>query len=183
MDHREIAGRRIELVQGDITAQRVDVIVTAANAGLRGGGGVDGAVHRAAGPRLLAACREIGGCETGTAVITPAFDLGAHGVRHVIHAVGPIWQGGETDEEALLVGAYFRSLGLATENGCTSIAFPSISTGVYGFPIDLAAPIAIETAAAFVDSEAGSLQCITFVLFDAGTYGVFARALAASADP
>lgn len=178
MDHREIAGRRIELVQGDITEQRVDAIVTAANAGLRGGGGVDGAVHRAAGPSLLAACREIGGCETGAAVITPAFDLEVQGVRHVIHAVGPVWQGGDMDEEALLVGAYFRSLGLAVDNDCASIAFPSISTGVYGFPIEIAAPIAIEVAAAFLGGEAGSLRCITFILFDAGTYSAFAQALA-----
>ena len=180
MDHRQIAGRRIELIQGDITDQRVDGIVTAANAGLRGGGGVDGAVHRAAGPRLLAACRDIGGCETGAAVITPAFDLEVNGVRRVLHAVGPVWQGGEMDEEALLVGAYFRSLALAAENDCASIAFPSISTGVYGFPIDLAAPIAIETAAAFLGGEPGPLQRVVFVLFDAGTYGAFAQALAAS---
>ncbi len=167
----------IVLVQGDITRQQVDVIVTAANAGLRGGGGVDAAVHGAAGPELLQACRAIGGCPTGSAVITPAFNLRSNGVRHVVHAVGPIWHGGGEGEEDDLRGAYRRSLELADENGLTSIAFPSISTGVYGFPIDRAAPIAVDTARAFLEAGPSSVARVVFVLFDAGAYGVFLSAV------
>jgi O-acetyl-ADP-ribose deacetylase (regulator of RNase III) len=174
-----IGARTIRLVQGDITEQRVDAIVTAANAGLRGGGGVDGAVHRAAGRGLLAACREIGGCPTGSAVITPSFDLAGQGVENVIHAVGPIFGDSDADDQ-LLAGAYRRSLELAAENGLASIAFPSISTGVYGFPIERAAPIAVDTARTFLAENPGSVATVVFVLFDAGTYEQFERALAAS---
>jgi O-acetyl-ADP-ribose deacetylase (regulator of RNase III) len=131
----------IELVVGDITTLKVDAIVTAANAALSGGGGVDGAVHRAAGPRLLEACRKLGRCPTGAAANTPAFDLPA---RFVIHAVGPVWQGGDAHEDESLRSAYEQSLALATDNGCASIAFPAISTGVYRFPKDRAAKIAVD---------------------------------------
>ncbi|MEW6777571.1 MAG: O-acetyl-ADP-ribose deacetylase [Bdellovibrionota bacterium] len=174
---RTIAKARVALVQGDITKHRADALVTAANAGLRGGGGVDGAIHRAAGPRLLDACRKIGGCETGSAVLTPAFDLEKRGVKYVIHAVGPIWGGGTQGESDLLHGAYLSSLELAAEAACRSIAFPSISTGVYGFPVAKAAPLAIETVGAFLRGDAGSLEVVTFCLFDGTTYEHFEAAL------
>ena len=132
---------RIEVVRGDITGLEVDALVTAANDGLRGGGGVDGAVHRAAGPRLLEACRAIGGCPTGTAVVTPAFDLEPR-VRWVVHAVGPIWSGSPDDPD-LLTSAYRDSLRCADEVGARSIAFPAISTGVYGYPADEAATVSV----------------------------------------
>jgi O-acetyl-ADP-ribose deacetylase len=132
---------RIEVVVADITRLELDAVVTAANSGLRGGGGVDGAVHRAAGPRLLAACRELGGCPTGSAVVTPAFDLEPR-VRWVVHAVGPVWSGSSQDAE-LLAGAYTDSLTRADEVGAASIAFPSISTGVYGYPEDEAAQVSV----------------------------------------
>ena len=176
---RRFGSGTVELVQGDITRMRVDAIVTAANAGLRGGGGVDGAVHRAAGPELLAACRAIGGCPTGSAVITASFDLAARGVRHVIHAVGPIWQGGAAGEDDALRGAYQRSLELARESGLGSIALPSVSTGVYGFPIERAAPIATSTAATFLQANPGTVARIVFALFEAGTHQAFEAALLA----
>lgn len=162
----------IAFVQGDITRFRADAIVTAANEELRGGGGVDGAVHRAAGPELLKAIRAIGGCPTGSAVITPAFDLSTNGVKHVIHAVGPIWYGGGRGEERLLRGAYEKSLELAAGAGDRSIALPSISTGAYGFPLEKAAPIAVAAASSF----AGPLDSITFVLFDARALAAFEEA-------
>jgi len=133
---------RIRVVVDDITRLDVDAVVTAANSRLAGGGGVDGAIHRAAGPQLLAACRELGGCPTGEARITPGFDLPA---RWVIHAVGPVWHGGERDEDALLAGAYRSSLALAREQECREIAFPAISCGVYGFPPERAARHSVET--------------------------------------
>jgi O-acetyl-ADP-ribose deacetylase len=133
---------RIEILQADITTLDVDAIVNAANRTLLGGGGVDGAIHRAAGPELMAACRPLGGCETGEAKITPGFRLKA---RHVIHTVGPIWEGGGADEERLLASAYANSLALARTHGLRTIAFPAISTGVYGFPADRAAEIAVGT--------------------------------------
>ncbi len=176
---RAVGKGHISLVQGDITRQRADAIVTAANASLRGGGGVDGAVHRAVGPELLAACREIGGCPTGSAVRTPAFGLARRGVRHVIHAVGPRWRDGAQGEPDLLRGAYRRSLEIADQAGCASIAFPSISTGVYGYPVDQAAPLALETARAFLGGPARGLRRVAFILFDADTFGHFQRALAA----
>ena len=165
----------LELTQGDIAAQDTDAIVTAANKELAGGGGVDGVIHRAAGPELLRAIRAIGGTPTGTAVITPAFGLSARGVQYVIHAVGPIWRGGGQGEADLLAGAYRRSLELAAEHGCRSVAFPAISTGVYGYPLDRAAEVALATAQAFL-TDHPDLH-VRFVLFDGGSLNVFRRAL------
>lgn len=144
-----IAGR-ILVVEGDITALDVDAIVNAANASLLGGGGVDGAIHRAAGPGLLAECRTLGGCATGEAKITSGHGLKA---RHVIHTVGPIWAGGTADEDRLLASCYIESLALATAHGAGSIAFPAISTGVYGFPAGRAARIAARTIAEWLSRE------------------------------
>lgn len=167
----------IRLLQADITTLEVDAIVTAANSGLRGGGGVDGAVHRAAGPELLQACRMAGGCPTGSAVITGSFNLARRGVRHVIHAVGPIWRGGRQRERKLLAGAYQASLELAERNECRSLAFPSISTGVYGFPLEQAAPIALGTCRKFLDTGPVNLRLVVFALFDEQTLSVFSKAL------
>jgi O-acetyl-ADP-ribose deacetylase (regulator of RNase III) len=138
----EAQGTRLEIVIGDITRLAVDAIVNAANTSLLGGGGVDGAIHRAAGPDLLAECRAIGGCATGEAKITRGYRLPA---RHVIHAVGPVWHGGASREDALLAGCYRNSLALARANQLQSIAFPAISTGVYRFPAERAAKIAVST--------------------------------------
>src|SRR5438105_1272776 len=129
----EVGPARLDVVVGDITTLPVDAIVNAANRSLLGGGGVDGAIHRAAGPRLLVATRQLGGCPTGEARITPGFDLPA---KWVIHAVGPVWHGGGADEDELLASCYRHSLALAREHGITTIAFPAISTGAYGFPVE-----------------------------------------------
>jgi len=152
----------IQLIQGDITTILVDAIVNAANQTLLGGGGVDGAIHRAAGPELLEACRLLKGCETGQAKITLGFQLPA---RHVIHTVGPVWRGGKQSEPELLQSCYSNSLELALTHGLRSIAFPNISTGVYRFPKDLAAEIATSTVVQFLE-EKGALMEVSFVVFD-----------------
>lgn len=155
-------GPDITLYRGDITKLEVDAIVNAANRTLLGGGGVDGAIHRAAGPDLLEACRPLNGCDTGDAKITPGFLLPA---AFVIHTVGPVWGGGNKGEEELLASCYARSLELAIEKGLTSIAFPNISTGVYGFPKEKAAEIAITTIKEFLDNHKSGIK-VTFALFD-----------------
>ena len=166
----------VSVVQGDITEQRVDAIVNAANSSLLGGGGVDGAIHRAAGPALLDACRALGGCPAGEARITPGFALPA---RWVIHAVGPIWRGGGEGEDDLLANAYRSSLALARGHGAASVAFPAISTGAYGFPHERAASIAVREALAA--AEAGPPpERIVLVCFDAASRAIHERALAAA---
>jgi O-acetyl-ADP-ribose deacetylase (regulator of RNase III) len=165
---------RIEAAQGDITALEIDAIVNAANSSLEGGGGVDGAIHRAAGPELLAECRLIGGCPTGEARITKAYRLKA---RHVIHTVGPIWRGGEAQEEMLLGQCYRTSLALAAAHGVRSIAFPAISTGVFGFPKPRAAQIAVTETRRFVAAEP-TLERVLFVCFDAESLSHYHTALA-----
>lgn len=151
----------IRLWKGDITTLQVDAIVNAANNALMGGGGVDGAIHRAAGPELKAACKLLHGCETGDAKITKGFNLPA---KHVIHAVGPVWYGGMKNEAQLLRGCYQRSLELVAEHGLKSIAFPSISTGAYRYPFDQASTIAIDTICGFMQAP-GSLEEVTLVSF------------------
>ena len=171
---KKLGARSIKLVQGDITHQEVDVIANAANSALSGGGGVDGAIHRAAGPQLLAACRKLGRrCPTGSAVLTPAFDLKA---KYVAHAVGPVWSGGENGEPELLRRAYQTCLDLAKEAACQSIAFPSISTGIYGFPENKAAPIALQVVKEHLLGET-TIDQVVFVLFSNGTFKVFEKAL------
>ena len=162
---------RLEIVLGDITQQPVDAIVNAANRSLLGGGGVDGAIHRAAGPELLAECRTLGGCPTGEARITSGYRLPA---RYVIHTVGPVWQGGERGEPERLARCYRNSLALAREHGLTRIAFPSISTGAYGYPMPLAARIALREIDSFLASDTQIVQVLV-VCFDS-------RALEAHAE-
>jgi O-acetyl-ADP-ribose deacetylase (regulator of RNase III) len=163
----------IELQQGDITRVAVDAIVNAANSRLAGGGGVDGAIHRAGGPEIMAACRALGSCPTGGAVITTAGSLNA---RYVIHAVGPVYRNGTHGEPELLANAYRACLQLACSHGVTSMAFPSISTGVYGYPIEKAAPIALGTVLRHLQ-EPSSLELVVFVLFSRADYDVYAQTL------
>jgi O-acetyl-ADP-ribose deacetylase len=178
-DTLEIGSRRIELAQGDITQQHVDAIANAANSALAGGGGVDGAIHRAAGPQLMAELRRryANGTPTGTAVATDAYRLPA---RWVFHAVGPIWRGGGHGEEQALARAYRSCLRLADEHGARSIAFPAISLGVYGYPQADGARVALRTVGEHLRGET-SLELARFVLFSADTYRVFAEALGAAA--
>jgi O-acetyl-ADP-ribose deacetylase (regulator of RNase III) len=164
---------RIELTEGDITRLAVDAIVNAANSSLLGGGGVDGAIHRAAGPELLAECRQLGGCPTGEARLTRGYKLPA---RHVIHTVGPVWRGGGAGEDELLAGCYRNSLALAVAHALRSIAFPAISTGVYGFPRPRAAAIAIAETRRFLAADK-DLERVIFVCFDAETLALYRGAL------
>ncbi len=171
----EINGQTLELHQGDVTLDPVDAIVNAANSRLAGGGGVDGAIHRRGGPAIMAEtdAKYPDGCPTGSAVISGG---GALPAKHVIHAVGPVYSGGQRGEAESLAGAYRCCLELAVQNDCRSIAFPSLSTGAYRYPIDQAARIALSTAIAFLQ-ENGRPELVRFVLFDAGAYGAFAAAL------
>lgn len=171
----QINGQTVQLHQGDIALEEVDAIVNAANSRLAGGGGVDGAIHRRGGPTIMQETRKKyrDGCPTGSAVITGGGNLTA---QYVIHAVGPVWGGGTRGEAALLAGAYRRSLELAVENDCQSIAFPALSAGAYRYPIDQAARVGLSTAIAFL-REHGRPGLVRFVLFDAGAYAAFAAAL------
>lgn len=164
---------RIEIIQGDITKQSPDAIVNAANCSLLGGGGVDGAIHRAAGPELLEECRTLGGCKTGQAKITKGYRLPA---KFVIHTPGPVWHGGKQNEEALLDSCYVSCLTLASENGCKTVDFPSISTGVYHFPLDKAAKIAISAIAGYM-SRHPEIERVRMVCFDARTKEYYENAL------
>lgn len=164
---------RIAIVRGDITALDVDAIVNAANTGLLGGGGVDGAIHRAAGPELLNACRALGSCPTGEVRVTPGFRLNA---KHVIHAVGPIWHGGRAGEPQLLASAYRAALHAADEVGARSVAFPAISTGVYGYPLEAATDIAVHTVRAFLREHA-TPERVIFCCFNDAAEAAYRRAL------
>ena len=169
---RQFQGRTIELVRADITTLHVDAIVNAANAALAGGGGVDGAIHRAGGPSIMAQCREIGGCPPGSAVITGAGTLRA---RHVIHAVAPIYNA-DPNHATTLMRAYVSALGLAAQHGLKTIAFPSLGTGAYGYPVDRAAAIAVSTVRAHL-VRATSLERVTFALFSDADLAKYATAL------
>jgi len=168
---------KLIVIQGDITQQSCDAIVNAANSALMGGGGVDGAIHRAGGPTILEECKKIvaqqGRLPTGKAVATTGGNLKA---KRVIHTVGPVWRGGDHEEPGLLASAYRESLSLAVREGLSSIAFPSLSTGAYGYPVDAAAGVALRECVEFLKRE-DSLKEVVFVLFDARTYEIFARTL------
>ena len=169
--------KRVELKIGDITQERVDAIVNAANSRLLGGGGVDGAIHRAAGPELLEACRKVGGCPTGEARLTGGFGLPA---RYVIHTVGPIWNGGGDGEPEQLASCYRNCFRIAEEEAMRSIAFPAISTGVYGYPIDQAAKVAVASAKSYLGGG-GRLERIVFVCFDQANHEAYSSAIADAA--
>jgi len=164
---------QINLIQGDITQLEVDAIVNAANTSLLDGGGVDGAIHRAAGKQLLEECRTLNGCPTGNAKITKGYKLTA---KYIIHTVGPVWNGGKYNERELLAGCYKNSLQLAMENNCRTIAFPSISTGVYRFPKDLAAQIAIGTVKSFIEKNT-IIEKVIFVCFDKENFEIYNKLL------
>lgn len=166
---------RLQTVLGDITKQSVDAIVNAANCSLLGGGGVDGAIHRAAGPELLAECRTLHGCETGQAKITKGYRLPT---KHVIHTPGPVWHGGNNGEAELLASCYRSCLTLASENGCKTVDFPSISTGVYHFPLDKAAAIASKTIKEYLDAHP-EIERVRMVCFDERTKAAYDSAIAA----
>jgi O-acetyl-ADP-ribose deacetylase (regulator of RNase III) len=164
---------RVDLFRGDITKLKVDAIVNAANSTLRGGGGVDGAIHRAAGKELLEECKTLDGCKTGEAKITKGYNLPA---KNVIHTVGPVWNGGDHNEYELLARCYRNSLNLALENGIKSIAFPAISTGVYSFPLERAAKLAIDEVTKFLN-DVDKIEKVIFVAFDDSTYNCYEEKL------
>lgn len=174
----DINDRIVELVLGDITGQETDAIVNAANSCLRGGGGVDGAIHQAGGSEIMAECRDLGGCPTGSACLTTGGKLKA---RYVIHAVGPIWRGGSSGEPELLAGAYQRSLEIAEELGLESTSFPSISTGAYRYPLAAAADIALDTVINFL-GHGISLKKVAFVLFNEVTFKAYQLSLDLRSD-
>jgi O-acetyl-ADP-ribose deacetylase len=163
----------IETALGDITEERVDAIVNAANSSLLGGGGVDGAIHRAAGPELLAECRLLGGCDAGQAKATFGYCLAA---RHVIHTVGPVWRGGDEGEPDTLAACHRNAVALAAELGCRTVAFPAISTGVYGYPVELAAEVAVTTTAEALAAQ-DTVELVRFVLFDERMLAAFDAAM------
>lgn len=179
---RQINDTWLKLIQGDITKQQVDAIANAANSTLLGGGGVDGAIHRAGGPAILDECKQIrarqGGCSTGEAVITTGGNLPA---KHVIHTVGPVWHGGNSDEPTLLANCYRNSLALAVDNDIRTLAFPSISTGVYSYPVDKAAHVALDAVIDFLERDA-TLDEVWFVLFDGTAYRAYEDALTEMTD-
>ncbi len=164
---------KIEIIKGDITKLKVDAIVNAANSTLLGGGGVDGAIHRAAGPELLEECKTLGGCKTGEAKITKGYNLLA---KFVIHTVGPVWYGGNNNEDELLANCYRNSLKLAVENNIKTIAFPAISTGIYHFPLERATRIAVKEVKDFLD-KTDSIEKIYFVCFDEQTHSIYKNVL------
>jgi O-acetyl-ADP-ribose deacetylase len=174
MASREVAGARIELVLGDITQQATDAVVNAANTTLLGGGGVDGAFHRAGGPRILAECRTLGGCPTGDARLTTGGRLPA---KFVVHTVGPVYRDGRHGEPELLASAYRRSLEVAADHGLRSVAFPSISTGAYRYPIEEAAGVAVRSVAGFLEERPGVLDLVRFVLFSASDLRAYGAVL------
>ncbi len=169
----KIGNATIDLLEGDITSQDTDAIVNAANRSLLGGGGVDGAIHRAAGPQLLAECRTLGGCETGDAKITKGYNLKA---KHVIHTVGPIYHSAGKKAPELLASCYRRSLEVASQNKLKSVAFPSISTGAYGYPLEEAAPIALKTVMDYLKTHP-DIELVRFVLFGREAYQAYEKAL------